>query len=44
MSGMLKKHDHKWEAYVVSGTLLSGSAMLVLLWMLLKDWARFVVR
>jgi len=41
MPGMMQKHDHKWDAYVWAGMLV-GAAMLMFLWMLLKDWARLI--
>jgi hypothetical protein len=42
MFGMLK-HDHRWWSAHLTG-LVFAAAGVVYLWMLLKDWARLVVR
>ncbi len=40
MSGEIQKHNHHWAAYAAGACFLSAAALLV--WMLLKDWAKLI--
>jgi hypothetical protein len=42
MAGKGHKHNPMWDTYVMGITFLIASGLL--LWMLLRDWARLVPR
>jgi hypothetical protein len=42
MSVWVQKHGHDWLGYVAVVGILSGG--LVLLWMLLNDWAKILTK